>query len=222
MTFKDKKILKMKIPYASRFEIALCVALACVNIGLLAVFCEFLNVSAALSAVIISAMYLIEVSVLDIKHKARLKSLPRRNIYSLLEEDGSVVIKNSLYPVIAMDIRGTVLWYNDSMRAIINSEETFVGKNVEELFSADFDVEDHSDMVVVIRDRKYKVEGFKVSDEGDGLYIAMLSDITALSEAEKKYTDERVAVAYIAIDNVEDVLQYVQEKFADAVINSNY
>lgn len=217
MTFKDKKILKLKIPYASRLEIAICVALACLNIGLLAVFCEFLGVSTALSAVIVAAMYLIEVSVLDIKHKSRLKALPRRSIYSLLEEDGSVVIKNSLYPVIAMDIRGTILWYNDSMRAIIDSEETFVGKNVEEIFSADFDIEDHSDMAVIVKERKYKVEGFKISDDGEGLYIAMLSDITALSEAEKKYADERVAVAYIAIDNVEDVLQYVHEQSKDAV-----
>ena len=45
----------------------------------------------------------------------------------------------------------------------------------------------------------------------------MLTDITALSEAEKRYADERVVVAYIAIDNVEDVLQYVHEQSRDAV-----
>ena len=47
----------------------------------------------------------------------------------------------------------------------------------------------------------------------------MLSDITELQILEKKYNDERVAVAYIAIDNIEDVLQYVHEKFADAVVS---
>ena len=44
-----------------------------------------------------------------------------------------------------------------------------------------------------------------------------LDDITDVSIAEKKYNDSRVCVAYIAIDNVEDVLQYVHEKFRVAV-----
>ena len=49
------------------------------------------------------------------------------------------------------------------------------------------------------------------------LYIVMLNDITVLTATEKKYRDEKVAVAYIAIDNVEDILQYVHDKFANAV-----
>ena len=51
----------------------------------------------------------------------------------------------------------------------------------------------------------------------NSLSLLMLSDITALSAMESKYQDEQVAVAYIAIDNVEDVLQYVHEKYKDAV-----
>jgi c-di-AMP phosphodiesterase-like protein len=47
--------------------------------------------------------------------------------------------------------------------------------------------------------------------------LASLTDVTALTASEKKYNDERVAVAYIAIDNVEDILQYVHEKFRDAI-----
>ena len=58
-----------------------------------------------------------------------------------------------------------------------------------------------------------------MSKKNNGLYLAMLSDVTELQALEKKYADERVAVAYIAIDNIEDVLQYVHEKFADAVVS---
>ena len=45
----------------------------------------------------------------------------------------------------------------------------------------------------------------------------MLTDVTELSEVEKKYNDERTCVAYISIDNTEDVSQYVHEKFRDAI-----
>ncbi|MBO7196261.1 MAG: DHH family phosphoesterase [Clostridia bacterium] len=68
-----------------------------------------------------------------------------------------------------------------------------------------------------ISGRDYGVEGFVISKKNNGLYLAMLTDVSELAALEKKYNDERVAVAYIAIDNVEDVLQYVHEKLSDAV-----
>ncbi|MBE6645911.1 MAG: hypothetical protein E7612_11180 [Ruminococcaceae bacterium] len=217
MSSKNKRFGKFRVPYASRFEIALCIALACVNIALLAVFCEFFNISAVFSSVFVALVYLVEVAIIEMNHKSNLKFLPRKNIHRLLEEDGSIVIKNSLLPVVALDIHGTVLWYNDSMRAIIPSEETLVGGNIDRIFSSEFDSDSFSDMTVTVNGRLYKVEGFKVSEEGEGLFLAMLTDVTALTEAEKRYTDERVVVAYIAIDNVEDMLQYVHEQSRDAV-----
>ena len=217
MSFKNSRHVKLRIPYASRFEIALSIALACVNIAVLAVIAEFWETSAVFAAILVTLIYLIEVSFIGLNHKSNIKVHPSASIHRILNEDGSIVIKNSLYPVIALDVHGTVLWYNDSMRAIIQSEETLVGENIGKIFTAEFDHETFSDMVTEVKGRLYKIEGFKVSEDGDGLYLAMLTDITTLSEAEKKYSDERVAVAYIAIDNVEDVLQYVHEQSRDAV-----
>lgn len=217
MSIKNSKPAKYRIPYATRFEIALCVALACVNIALLALICEIVKVSAVFPAIFVALLYLLEVAFIGVHHKSNLKVYPRKNIHRLLSEEGSIVIKNSLYPVVAVDIHGVILWYNDSMRAIINSEDTAVGKNIEEIFSTEFDSDSFSGMTATVNGRLYKVEGFKVSESAGGLYIAMLTDVTALSEAEKKYSDERVAVAYIAIDNVEDVLQYVHEQSREAV-----
>ncbi len=217
MSEKKYKSINFRVPYASRFEIALCIALACLNIAVLAVICEFFETTAVFPAIFVSLIYLLEIAVIEINHKAKQKVLPHKSIHSLLEEESSVVIKNALSPVIAVDIYGTILWYNDSMRAIIASDDTMVGQNIEKIFIKEFDSDSFSDMTVTVNERLYKVEGFKVCEEGNGIYIAMLSDVTSLSEAEKKYTDERVAVAYIAIDNVEDVLQYVHEKSRDAV-----
>ena len=211
------RLVKYKIPYATRFEIALCVALACVNIAILALLCEFWNVSAVIPSFIIVLVYLIEVSIIEYNHKSSQKIVARKSIHKLLDEDGSIVIKNSLYPVVALDVHGTILWYNDSMRAIIPYEETVVGENIDKIFVSEFDSDSFSDMTTEINGRLYKVEGFKVSEEGEGLLLAMLSDITELSAVEKKYTDERVCVAYIAIDNIEDLLQYVHEQSRDAV-----
>ena len=217
MSTRKNMAQKYRIPYATRVELSLLVVLACINVVAVALVCEFVEISAVFPAIIAVFLYLVEVFIIEYNHKSNLKALPVRSIHSVLSEQSSIVIKNSLYPVIALDAYGTVLWYNDSMRAILSGEDTMVGRNVEEIFSADFDSESYSGMTTTIGGRLCKVEGFKVSDSGKGLYLAMLADVTALSEAEKKYNDERVAVAYVAIDNVEDVLQYVQEQSRDAV-----
>lgn len=217
MLFKNKKKRKTRIPYASRFEVALIVMLACVNLSILAILSAFWDVDKIFPTVIVALLFLIEVAIIELNHKTSLNALPRKSIYNMLLEDASVVVRNTLSPVVAMDMYGTVLWYNDSMRAIINSEETLVGENISKIFDKDFDAEEITRLPVTINERMYKVEGFNVSSDGEGLYLAMLYDITKLYECERKYADERVVVAYIFIDNVEDVLQHVHEQTREAV-----
>ena len=214
---KKIRTAKLKVPYMSKFEYVLSIVLACINFALLAVLCQLTTVNNVIISFCVLALYLAEVAYMGFKHNQSQKTLPRKSIHRLLSEDGSVVLKNSLSPIIALDKNGTVLWYNDSMRAILESNVNFVGDNIENITSLSFKQESFSDKPMTIRDRIYKAEGFTVSDDGEGLYVAMLTDITALTIAEKKYNDERVAVAYVAIDNVEDVLLYVQEQSRDAV-----
>ncbi len=208
---------KKHIPYASRRELAVACVLGCLNIVLCALFSFFFNEEVAFISVAFIIIYMIEIAVMGFKHKSVQKILSRINIHDLLLEEGSVVIKNSKSPIIALDIHGTILWYNDAMRLILSDEVNFVGENITSVF----DDEKYSDIFsgepVLINEKLYSIEGFNVTDKWDGLYLAVLTDVTALTASEKRYNDERVAVAYIAIDNVEDVLQYVHEKFRDAI-----
>ena len=179
--------------------------------------CTVLNILPVFSALIVVLLYLAEIAIIGLKHKANIDVLPRRNIHKILSEDSSIVLKNSYNPVISFGIYGTILWYNDAMSTLLTSKDTMVGRNIEEIFNFGINNCNFENRVVTINEREYKIESFIVSEEGSGLYLAQLSDITVISEIEKKYNDERVAVAYIAIDNVEDILQYVHEQSRDAV-----
>ena len=214
---KNKKSSKFKIPYISKMEFVLSAILACVNFTILAILCEFVNIDNVFLTFIVIAAYLAEIVFICAKHSENQKLLPKKSIHRLLAEESSVVLKNSLAPVITLDRNGTILWYNDSMRVILNTEENLVGDNIENLTALTFNKDHFLTKPFTIQDRLYRAEGFTVSESGDGLFIAMLTDITALSIAEKRYNEERVVVAYIAIDNVEDVLQYVHEQSRDAV-----
>ena len=215
---KKSKASGFRIPYISKNEFLISAILGAVNIALLAILCEFVNISNVILLFGVLVIYMAELTYITAKHKENQKLLPRKSIHRLLNEEGSIVFKNSLSPIIALDKNGTVLWYNDSMRAILPSETNFVGDNIENITTLAFKKDNFANVPLPIQDRIYRAEGFTVSEHGEGLYIAILTDVTALSISEKRYTDERVAVAYIAIDNVEDVLQYVYEQSRDAVI----
>ncbi len=217
MSFNQNKNSKKHIPFASRFEIGIAIALACFNIVILAILCQFVDAPAALFAVPIVLLYLVEVALLGTMRKANISVMPEANINKMLSEESSVVIKNTTTPIIAIDSLGCILWYNEAMRHIIPLGENLVGENIDSIFNEKLLPENFEDHPLSIGQRIYNAEGFTVSERGNGLYVAMLTDITALRDAEKRYNDERVAVAYITIDNVEDILQYVHEKFRDAV-----
>ena len=212
--FSDKR----NIPYVSRVELAMCVALACVNILLFALFSIFADkVHPAVYAFAFTALYLVEVAIIGVHRASNATVANNADIHELLMENGSVILKNSLSPIIALDSNGRILWYNEAMREIIPYDDTVVGESIDDLIGDDIKDNLFASEPVKIGSGVYKTEGFTVSQENGGLYVIMLTDVTELRKVEKRYTDERVAVAYIAIDNVEEALQYVREEYRNAV-----
>lgn len=217
MKHENNRANIIHIPYASRFEIVLYVSLACFNIALVAVFMSMFPKQAVLPAILVTLAYLAEVALIAYRRGTKIEAVPKKNIHMLLSEDSSLVFKNTASPVIAFNSLGTILWYNDAMRGTLDTYENYVAKNITSLLGIKPEDVCGANVVVNLENSIYSMEGFAVSDKNDGLYIALLTDITKLRETERKYLDEKVAVAYIAIDNVEDVLQYVHDKLADAV-----
>ncbi len=214
----DKANESMHIPYASKYDMVLYASLGVLNIAAVSIAAKFLTfIDPIFTAIIVGMIYLCEIALIAYKRAKRSEVAPERNIHGLLAEDGSVVFKNSQLPIIAFDLHGTVLWYNDAMREALDSYNNYVGDNISDVLNIDLSCIEDDECKTTINNRVYTLEGFVISRKNNGLYLAVLSDVTELSIIEKKYFDERVAIAYIAIDNVEDALQYVHEKFADSV-----
>ncbi|MBQ8372000.1 MAG: DHH family phosphoesterase [Clostridia bacterium] len=212
---------KSNIPFASRKQLVIAVALACINIALIAVLAYFLSdvVNPAIIAVCFVALYLVEVSLVGLVRKGEQEYVPEAGIDGLLRERGSVIFKNTVQPISVFNNEGVMVWCNTSMLEVIASEDNPVGKSVESIFGGVIDPSTFGEEPILFHDSIYSAESFELPDPEDGsvLYVVALNDITDLSATEKKYNDSRVCVAYIAIDNIEDVLQYVHEKFRVAV-----
>ena len=209
---------KDNIPLASRRQLVMTIALACLNIGLVGILIYFLNINPAIIAVIVTLLYLAEITAIAFAGIKAQRSVPTVGIHELLSEEGSVVLKNTLHPTAVFDDSGVLLWCNEAMLDILLADENPIGKNISDLLGTEVDFSRFGSHPLHINNKIYSAEGFVISNAREnGINILSLNDITAVSVAEKKYNDSRVCVAYIAIDNVEDVLQYVHEKFRVAV-----
>ena len=215
---KEKQNQNIHVPFASKKDMILYATLGVFNITLVAILCDTLKfIQPIFIALAVGLIYLCEIAVIGARRIARSRVFPTRSIHGLLGEDGSVVFKNSHSPIVIFDFHGTVLWYNDAMREALSSANNFIGQRIDEVIAINMEDVETGECRTTIADKRYSVEGFVLSKKNNGLYLAMLTDISELDALENKYNDERVAVAYIAIDNVEDVMQYVHEKLSDSI-----
>lgn len=205
------------IPFASRTQLALCVVLCPLCITLYALLRENYQTNATVLAIAVSFIYIAAVAIIATYYTKNESKLPVIGLQDLLSEQGSRAFKNSTSPVIVLDSYGTLLWYNDAMHSIVDPHGNFIGSNIVSIFDEKIDKNTLNNQTVKVFGNIFRVEGFQISAEENGLFLAIFTDITRLTDLEHRYKDERVAVAYIAIDNVEDILQYVHDKFRDAV-----
>lgn len=205
------------VPFASRRELVMCIALACLNITLFGLFCEFTAINKAIIAVCVVLVYLVEVSALGVLRQKQQNSEPDIDMHDILAETSSTVLKNTNQPIATFDSQGKILWCNDAMLEVLRLEENPIGMTIESVFGNTLPIDKFGSVNVSIKNKLYSAESFILSKRGKVIYMLSLTDITALSEMERKYNENKVCIAYIAIDNIEDVLQYVHEKFRVAV-----
>lgn len=208
---------KNNVPFASRRELVISIALACFNMTVFGLFCEFTKINKAVLAVCIVLVYLLEISALGILRQKQQSSEPNVGMHAILGESSSTVLKNTNQPIATFDEEGTILWCNEAMLGILRLEDNPIGMSIESVFGTALSKDTLTSSEITIKNRLYKVESFILSAGASPIYMLSLTDITALSEMEKKYNENKICIAYIAIDNIEDVLQYVHEKFRVAV-----
>ena len=209
---------KKSIPFASRKELVTSIFLACFNLALYGILSEFTTIKNAILAFGLILIYLLEVASLGVLRQKQQSAIPSVSMHQILNETTSAVIKNTAQPIATFDSDGKVLWCNDSMLRILRLEDNPVGMNVADIFGDSISTDNFGKQDVEIKNRLYSIEGFVLGKDTDApVYLISLMDITSISDMEKKYNESKVCIAYIAIDNIEDVLQYVHEKFRVAV-----
>lgn len=163
----------------------------------------------------ILALYGATLFVWRIAHKHRNRAVLDYSITTLLDSPVGRVIQKMSVPVVACDDKGVLYWYNEALeKAFRDAEEDANGERWGQgstlPFRSGFDY-------LRLAGHTYRAEKIQVSSENKKYQFFVLVDCTELLAVQKAYHNERTAVAYIVIDSVEEMTQYVSESVRDAL-----
>ena len=96
---------KDNVPFATRRELVVAIALACLNIALVGILIYFANVNPAIISISVVLLYLIEIIMLGSVRVKNQRSIPELGIHEMLLEESRVIIKNTNRPFAAFDAR---------------------------------------------------------------------------------------------------------------------
>ncbi|MBQ9746013.1 MAG: hypothetical protein IJW21_04255 [Clostridia bacterium] len=132
-------------------------------------------------------------------------------------------------PVIICDEKGKIVWYNQYLREVCGTKKTFYNKYIDSICDSTLERIVKSDDLLgtdlhfITGDNTEKLMqgifnavGYEIEHGGRSYYMMVFSDVTALKTLERRIRDEDTYIGYAIIDNLDELLQYVEEGYGRA------
>lgn len=121
-------------------------------------------------------------------------------------------------PALICDGNYKIVWANRFIHE--NTSGGVIGTSAHLLF--DYNIKDGEigkrpvDSIVAFKGRNYIVDEEAIGANGKSYYLLTLRDTTELLALKQQMSDEEKIVAYVIVDNLEDLLQFEQERYRAA------
>ncbi|MBQ7384059.1 MAG: DHH family phosphoesterase [Clostridia bacterium] len=198
----------------------------------------YTEIKSTTSGLLLISLYIVIVGVIFFFSRRRMAIYKAES--RAAEEQNSGVIaafRDSVdLPYAVITNNGTVVTVNSAMKDITGNKDTYFNLNISSLCDINYqklivDVEnppeqtqtDESDeesaksesktLTVSIGKNKYDVSCHPVRSNGHTYYMLVFDDVTKLTEITDIHFAETPAVAYIVIDNLEEIAQYVKGSY---------
>ncbi len=123
-------------------------------------------------------------------------------------------------PVVLINAQNKIIWYNQSFADKATARGTLYGKNFDDYCSISKEEllsnESMKGQTVKAFGAYFNVKAYNLPFGGENMVLTTWNDCTELVLANKKIEDEDPLVAFIVIDNLEDLMQYAQESYRSA------
>ncbi len=140
-------------------------------------------------------------------------------------------VKHIHLPFVISDEGGKIIWYNDGFSAMIGNSGTLFGAQLNEFcqlspeelvktnpltidFSPEFGAQDS--YVIDIGTKRYTVNSYPIRVVGKNYFMSVFADKTDYFRLEQKQKKSEPVVAYVVIDNLDELAQYVRVSSREA------
>lgn len=209
------------------------IILALVAMAIHIAICHHTSASVTWTGLILALVYLVAVSIIYFVTQKQMR-LYRIEADASDEQNNGVVrtFRNSVsVPYAVVTPNGKIITVNEAMRAITNLYDTVFNveisdichRSMEELLSPAENVDAISTeekahlafqkSLVQIGNGKFKVDAHPLMSKGKQYYMLVFHDATELSLLSDLHRDRLTAVAYIMLDNLEEIAQYVKVSY---------
>jgi len=123
-------------------------------------------------------------------------------------------------PVFICDENERLIWYNTATEALVPSSDKLYGTEISAIFGASLaDIrEDNTEegFVLVNGSRTYTAKYHHIKTDDNDFALVVTTETTETEQLRHKLADSALAVAYIYIDNLSEMMQYDSENYRAA------
>ncbi len=221
-----------KKPFKHSVRVILAVCIAAVFFGIYALVVSYSKLNPLLvGGVMLICMIAVEIIAI------RLYGTLRFGAVMVSDEKLSPVLGNitldfilKLYmPVVICDESGRIIWYNNAFTKSAKSREVLYAKYIDSITNVTVEqiladttttspeeASVHDGVEAVAYDKVFRIKGYKITSQGKDYVITVWNEQTELRQLAKRLADEETIIAYIMIDNLDELMQFVQEKYRSA------
>jgi c-di-AMP phosphodiesterase-like protein len=203
---------------ATRLDIAICVALACLVLVVSGILLALTPLDSYTVVLLCAFGYLFLLFIYAAMRLGTESLSSDLRLHEAFDGELEKVISNLGQPAFLCDINGRIQWCNRELVDLIGRHDLVIGSEIDDVCSLNVEAlnGDTDGAITGIGDRLYHYEGIPVVAEGQDLWFVLFTDCTEYEQLRALHEAETVSVAYIVIDNIEELLQYVQDTYRSA------
>ena len=162
----------------------------------------------------------VNLAVLVVLRLIRKKRHPSKELTPVMGTIMLDAVLKSSAPAMICDSLGKIIWHNRVTSILAPGRTTLYGTKAEKLFNVSIDkiMRDESNVGVLASagDRAYRIKGYRIKAGERNYTLLMFTDITEATHLNRQIAANDLVCAYIIVDNLEEMLQFEQEKYRQA------
>lgn len=219
----------MKLKKLFRIELwlgkpAICIELAVVAIIVLALLAAFTEISMAIAAPIVLAVYFVLLFVVLFLLKDFSPSADKDELNPVLGNVMVNAVQKLRSPIFIVDEeKERIVWFNKATATLDPSKTNLYGMKITELFDIEDDKflteQSDSNRTIKYQDRTFRTKVTKIKTVSRQFCLFELTEITELENLNADIARKNLIYAHIVIDNLSDTLQNQQQSYRTASSN---